>query len=696
MIEAGIIRSGGTGGGIGEAPNDGNYYARRNLGWSMFTPGGGGISADDVVPDNMVYVIPGATAQAGKVFNTWAAADAYVATQTPSSTNTWGIYITGTNSENITIRSYVRIIGERGVTRLTGTLDTDVTLGADFFEACVLGCLIADIEVSVAGRFIKCIGCDVTGGTPSAAGAIICAGFSIVSGGDYSACSTVIIQQSTVAAGTFPSNLILQFSQFGQSFAGTLNGGTFTESQIDVNGATLNAGTYSGVGGHVQSSFTIPTGVTFTLLGTDVNGQVTIDVGGTLNTTGGAISGGVIENGTWNNDGVAYNNSTSGLTATNTQDAIDELAALAIPDIVMPQNTVQVEPSATPVAGKIFNTFAAARTYVLAQTPSITNTWGIIMPNGTFSEATIQDPYIVIIGSQNTRLTGATSSNFTFASVADALYSGYVNCTVGNVVGTAGNIHAFFRCNVVGGSPVAGSVYFAGFCNIDGVDWTGITTGVIFNSFFFAGTIDTGCSLSFCSVSTGLGGSITINGGTFLNSNIESATFGDLSGRTITLDTCKLSSTLVFPTFTNATVNLMGNTFNNNTTINFDSAPPNIMIGNDNLTIDVTGLSVTNSSQLFKNGKQSFFTYEITFAEIAAAATSNSLIISLTATPPGARVTNVFIETTTQFLGGSVTALTADVGITGSATEYITAYDLFAVPALSNFQDVNYGSVARS
>ncbi|MCP4712230.1 MAG: hypothetical protein GY869_26710, partial [Planctomycetes bacterium] len=53
------------------------------------------------MPPNMVLVDPAGAVVAGESYQTWTAADAYVATQSPSITNPWGIKITGTNAENI-------------------------------------------------------------------------------------------------------------------------------------------------------------------------------------------------------------------------------------------------------------------------------------------------------------------------------------------------------------------------------------------------------------------------------------------------------------------------------------------------------------------------------------------------------------------------------------------------------------------
>ena len=58
------------------------------------------------------------------------------------------------------------------------------------------------------------------------------------------------------------------------------------------------------------------------------------------------------------------------------------------------QNILIVDPVLTADGVKVFNTIAAARTYALTQTPSITNPYQIVVAGGQFADGIIITPYI--------------------------------------------------------------------------------------------------------------------------------------------------------------------------------------------------------------------------------------------------------------------------------------------------------------
>jgi hypothetical protein len=70
--------------------------------------------------------------------------------------------------------------------------------------------------------------------------------------------------------------------------------------------------------------------------------------------------------------------------------------------------------------------------------------------------------------------------------------------------------------------------------------------------------------------------------------------------------------------------------------------------------------------------------FTVTFAQLAAAATSNSA--TLFTLPPGGIVHGAKIKHSEEFSGGAISAYTLSVGITGNLTKYTDAFDVFQAP----------------
>lgn len=67
--------------------------------------------------------------------------------------------------------------------------------------------------------------------------------------------------------------------------------------------------------------------------------------------------------------------------------------------------------------------------------------------------------------------------------------------------------------------------------------------------------------------------------------------------------------------------------------------------------------------------------YTVTYSQLAAAATTNS--ITLFSLPAKYLIAGVIIKHSTAFSGGSISAYTVSVGITGSLAKYAAAYNVF-------------------
>lgn len=313
------------------------------------------------MPPNLVQVDPSAPEVAGERYQSIANAQAYVATQAPTANNPWGIQVSGTNNEDIDLDPYVSIIGEVGVTVLTGALRGGPTVAYD--EYTVYGCRVENFVVDTAGHLLNFYDCTINDGTSSAPG-LITVQQTRISGGDYSGLALLYAGNSQVFGGvfgTFPAvNSIFQDCILQDTTPLTLGGGDFYNSQMWLhNGnATFNDGTYRLRSGsflrlpavinfsgsqHLDWHDVVLANTALTLSGTNqcemVNvagdsGSILVNGAGVNLVTVGCPDLPVFYSaGSWVNRGDLYDPRASGLASDDTQGAIDELAALNTPQI---------------------------------------------------------------------------------------------------------------------------------------------------------------------------------------------------------------------------------------------------------------------------------------------------------------------------------------------------------------------------
>lgn len=344
-------------------------------------------------PSQVVLVDPSQAESAGKRYQSIANALVYIATQTPSASNLWGIEVGGTNAENFTLPAYVSIIGTN-LTALTGQVSSSDTSGA--YKTSIYGCSISNLVMSGTNA-ISLMNCIVTSGSVTG-GIIIANGLTNLVGINLSSATSVMCLRTFIGAGTtLPSGVNCSdcYMEFGTG--PVLNGGKFKNCTWYFPGVTFNAGTYNIVGGSTDSAnFTIPASVTMNIYGLSGNGGTITVNGGTLNSYGIPGYAVTLTSGTWNNYGDVYDNSTSGLTATKVQTAIDELAVKNVATITSstytanPDEIVLVDASSNAVDISLPSVANLEGKFVWIKAIDITNTARILgtidgVTNITFS-----------------------------------------------------------------------------------------------------------------------------------------------------------------------------------------------------------------------------------------------------------------------------------------------------------------------
>jgi len=290
------------------------------------------IGSPYVSPENTVEVNTNRVAVPGESFLTWAAADTFVALQTPSSTNRWAIRITGTNSEAIVIRSWVSIVGIRGATRLTGAITSVVGFAFNLPEHSIVDCVVTDLATT-GGFGVTLFSSDLDGGTP--AGGIVAFQGSNINGGDYSSMAAMVMYSSVVNGGELSSGFFHTSTMEGQTTI-TLNGGTFFNCDVEFNGSDIvaNQSDYDvrgGIFGSGTVTLNLDTDSRFSNVSTVPGSSVTLKpaAGATLDidSIGGDFIidkslGGV----TVNTKGDFYDAALTGIVAKEMQGVIDSLA----------------------------------------------------------------------------------------------------------------------------------------------------------------------------------------------------------------------------------------------------------------------------------------------------------------------------------------------------------------------------------
>jgi len=502
---------------------------------SAWVPQGAGGGADFTMPPNMVRVDPAEPAVVGERYTTVANALTYINTQTPTATSRWGVEITGNNSENFIIPQYVNIIGTPYQTRLTGTVDTAGSPGAgNVEEYCIWGCEITNLALSV-GNGLYLEECIMNGGTPG--GGIIINVATIWKSGDFSAVNVITFGASTFIGGTFGTGFQVNNSLVGVGGPITLNGIQANVSNINLTGATLNAGTYRmlestinlgdqtfngaydfivnnsvWVGDITLQGTTTVTSYLNTHIANDQvsNATLTVDAAGaTLNTVGSAHADVTVNSGTWNNEGAIYDNTASGLAATEMQAAIDEVAAGSA--FSMPPNLVRVDPDEAEVVGERYVSIANALVYVATQSPSNNDRWGIQVSGVNAESFTIPSYVTIVCAPDTTYLTGAIDTNNTDNSVI-------FGARIANLAlsGTAGIM--LRNCVVSGGVTTSTGELVMMDTIVQSGNFTTITVSLWSGCVVGSGTFGT---VQASNSTFGLGVPIVVSGGSFIGCNID-------------------------------------------------------------------------------------------------------------------------------------------------------------------------------
>ena len=291
-------------------------------------------------PENTVIVDASATELTGQIYNTWSSADTYVQTQTPSASNRWSIIINGINTEAITVRNYVSIIGTKGSTELQGELSTAVST-SNSIKTFVSGCTIKNVTIDTGSTELILHNCDVNITTESFSDGSLEMYQCDIYDGTYNSSTTTYISHSNLFGGTYdgvsfyncdiddvkaPTQIIFGSGTFNNC---RIIGGTgitwseddvylFIDSNIDNISWTLEAASDFELNNCLLKDSTVniavvPTG--FSTIGCVFNNSTI---------TGAQVS-------SWSNTGIAYDNSTSSLSATDTQAAIDEIVTTVVP-----------------------------------------------------------------------------------------------------------------------------------------------------------------------------------------------------------------------------------------------------------------------------------------------------------------------------------------------------------------------------
>jgi len=274
---------------------DTNYTYR----WdgSAYIQIGGGSGGSTTYSDNVVSVNPDQAEVVGITYTNYNSARLYATSQSPSATNQWTIQLpSGETSEDIDVYQYIKVMGVAG-TVLTGALTSVVPFtGTEYFDALIQNCQIHDLVVG-AGKILTVYNSTISGCGDLSNGLLITNYSTLESACDF----------STMA---FFQSLNTDFFDFvGDSFTfgngNIIYGGTIIADIIVNNGNANFSNTNFG------------------------GNDITINSGATLNTSACLSIGTITNNGTHNNYGDFYDNTTSGLIATEMQGAIDELSTIS-------------------------------------------------------------------------------------------------------------------------------------------------------------------------------------------------------------------------------------------------------------------------------------------------------------------------------------------------------------------------------
>ncbi len=245
---------------------------------------------------NEVFVDPTQPEVEGICYQSISNADIYVQTQSPSSSNRWAIKVSGNNSESITVRSWVAIVGELEATRLTGSINSTGPINTSYHEYMVSNAELTNI--STTGTNFLCIdNCHITASTPP--GGIIVLFRCLIEGGDFSIASTCIPWNCPIITATFNENTSFHFCNFSSFGSTILYGGKLRSCHAESGSVILNSGVYELVNSSIKDD--LSTNDNITLESSHFEGEITINAGSTLTTKNSYVKDVINNGGIWNN-----------------------------------------------------------------------------------------------------------------------------------------------------------------------------------------------------------------------------------------------------------------------------------------------------------------------------------------------------------------------------------------------------------
>jgi len=247
-----------------------------------------------------VIVDASAAPIANKVFNTWAAADAYVATQAPGKFTHWKIKLFGDIAEAIVGQNYTILEGE-GSTYMT-TLSGSVS-GSGSSSFFIKNCYITG-SINLSNSSVQLYNCDVVGtiNLDSTLGNVL----------------LYFFQHTYFASGTINYTVGawgIQIFAYDSTIRSAANFRDFTANNCRLGNMTYTLDAQSD---YLLQNCIIGNSTTFTIPAVPIQFK-TISCNGPIIVNGAEAS-------SWVNEGDLYDNATSGLVADNVQAAIDEIA----------------------------------------------------------------------------------------------------------------------------------------------------------------------------------------------------------------------------------------------------------------------------------------------------------------------------------------------------------------------------------
>jgi hypothetical protein len=265
----------------------------------------------------------------GIQYQSYADAIAYILTQTHDATHLWVIQFTDFIIEDITVYEYIEVAGSG--TR-SSWIDGDVDcVSAGGIPGCIISnCVIGNINItSVGSELVNFKNCVILDSTTSVGTHSVKFDECMIVKGDYTMYSDIYVTKSNFIS--YYGDIVFDEITLVDSDIDTYMGNTITFKIVHFIKCLLSlCDVIITETGNFQmcmfkENFTIPLGVNINVYQSRYENTFTVN--GELNTKMCSfVNLPIIGTGTWDNDGEVYDNRTSGLTALNMQEAVDELA----------------------------------------------------------------------------------------------------------------------------------------------------------------------------------------------------------------------------------------------------------------------------------------------------------------------------------------------------------------------------------